>query len=297
MDFRFVHGTLDPASDPHGYAEIRRRGPTAIAIGKFDGVHLGHRALMERLLLEARRVGCQAGVVTFDRPPAQVLCGLPPVQLTTLLDRQLLCAQAGLDFMLALKSTPSLFGTGADAFATALVAALNARVIVVGANFRFGRGARGDVDSLRSVASPLGVEVIGIALEEVCGHKVSSTRIREELAAGHVDGVAQLLGRPFSLPGTVGDRTALGLSVDLEPSTATPALGVYLARIAFAGAPSRGGRVVAKVVAEAGGLKRLRLLSLHGGLEAATPSRPCTVVFERSAHRSDEALSSIAPAH
>jgi len=296
MDLTFVHGTLDPGSDPSGYAAVRRRGPSAVAIGKFDGLHRGHRALLARLLAEARRGGCQAGVVTFDVSPAEVLRLAGCARLSTLSQRRSLCAEAGVDFMLALQSTPALFATEAEEFAAALIATLDARVIVVGADFRFGRGARGDLATLRSVAAPLGVEVVGVALEELAGRKVSSTRIREELAAGRVDGAATLLGRSFSVTGIVDDRTPLSLSVDVEDGAALPATGVYLGRIALAAVHSRDGLVIAKVVETAEGHRRLRLLSLHGELEGALPGRACTVVFERSASE-PQAVRPTTPAH
>ena len=296
MDLTFVHGTLDPASDPQGYAAVWQRGPSAVAIGKFDGVHRGHRALLTRLKVEARRLGCQAGVVTFDAPPLEVLHRVQAARLTTLSDRRALCAELGLDFLLALRSTPELFATEADEFVEALIAALNARIIVVGADFRFGRAARGNVETLRSVASRFGVEVIGVGLHEQAGRRVSSTRIREVLAAGDVEGAAELLGRPYSLTSRAYSCTAVSLSVHIEDHTAMPAPGVYLARIAFS-TPSPGGAVVAKVFDATDGRRRLRLRSLQGELDAATSGRPCTVVFERSAHRTSHAVKAAVSAH
>lgn len=277
-----VHGTLDTTSDPGGYAAVRERGPSVVAIGKFDGIHRGHRALLSRVLVEARRLGCQAGVVTFDAHPSEVLRGAQHAYLTTLPEREGLCAEIGVDFMLLLRSTPALFETEAQEFAAALIKALNTRVIVVGADFRFGRAAKGDVSMLQALAHRHGVKVISVELNEQLGSKVSSTRVREELVAGRVEQAAHLLGRPFSVEGTVKDGTTRTWSVEVPARLAMPAPGVYLGRVVFPAAKRAAGPVVIKVADATGEHRRIRLLRLGNSPHRAKAGMACSIVFERS---------------
>jgi riboflavin kinase/FMN adenylyltransferase len=274
-----AHGSLDVSSDPDGYARIHRRGPTVATIGKFDGIHRGHRALLSRTTSEARRRGCQAGVVTFDRHPREALLGLPHRYLTCLEQRRALLADAGIDFMLLLRATKALFATEPEAFVRGLVAALKCRAIVVGADFRFGRMAEGDVALLSHIAGTLGVEVIAVGLRESRGGVVSSTRIRAALGAGRVELVGDLLGRPFSVRGMVRDADRRGARIDVAPDAAVPSTGAYLGRIASDPSSTPGGHEIVEVTEASGQPPCIRIpyraaTNLAGGT-------PVTVVFER----------------
>jgi riboflavin kinase/FMN adenylyltransferase len=274
-----AHGSLDVSSDPDGYARIHRHGPTVVTIGKFDGIHRGHRALLSRTMSEARRRGCQAGVVTFDRHPREALLGLPHRYLTCLEQRRALLADAGMDFMLLLRATKALFATEPEAFVRGLVAALNCRVIIVGPNFRFGRMAAGDVTLLSHIAGTLGVEVATVALRESGGGVVSSTRIRAELGAGRVELAADLLGRPFSVRGMVRDTGRRGACIDVAPDAAVPSAGVYLARIASDPSSTPGAHEVVEVKEASGQQPCIRIP--HGAATGLAGGTPVTVVFER----------------
>ena len=279
MGVTIVHSALNPDGETDECAPIRRRGASVVAIGKFDGIHCGHRALLSRLLVEARQRNCQAGVVTFDAHPGEVLRAARPGRLTTLPERAALCAEIGVDLMLVLKSTPALYATEADAFAAALIVALDVRAIVVGVDFRFGCGARGDVDTLRAVAARYGVSVIGVDLDERSGRKVSSTRIREHLNAGQIEQAVELLGRPYSVSGSATQVATRNIVVEVAERAAMPAPGTYSGRLSVC---DRAEPVVIHVGAEQGGRSVLQLLRLGRHPRRVMRGTPCTVLFEQS---------------
>jgi riboflavin kinase/FMN adenylyltransferase len=212
-------------------------GPTVVTVGMFDGVHRGHRALLDRVAAEAAERGVPAAAVTFDRHPLTVLRpGSEPPLLTTLDRKVALLGQAGMDLVLVLAFTRELSEVGAEAFATeVLFEALAARAVVVGENFRFGHKAAGDPALLASLGRPRGVEVVAVPLQTHDGEVVSSTRVRSELAAGDVAAAAASLGRPYAVEGVVvaGDRRGrplLGVptaNLEVPAGIALPADGVY----------------------------------------------------------------------
>jgi riboflavin kinase/FMN adenylyltransferase len=212
-------------------------GPTVATVGMFDGVHLGHRALLDRVTAEAAARGVPAAAVTFDRHPLAVLRpGSEPPLLTTLDGKVELLGQAGVEVVLVLAFTPELSQVGAEAFAAdVLFDGLGARAVVVGENFRFGHKAAGDPDLLADLGRPRGIEVVAVGLHAHGGQVVSSTRVRAELAAGDVAAAAVSHGRPHAVEGLVvaGNRRGgpvLGMptaNLDLPAGIAIPADGVY----------------------------------------------------------------------
>src|SRR4051794_14735834 len=176
-------------------------GATVVTIGNFDGVHLGHQHVVGR----AREVAGQRGAghvvaVTFDPHPMAVLRPehAPPT-LTGIHERVGLLAAAGVDDVLVLPFTREIAEWSPEHFVeTVLVRALHAAAVVVGANFRFGRRAAGDVSVLRELGAGHGFAVEGVALDG--GPQIwSSTYVRTCLAAGDVEGAAEALGRPVSV--------------------------------------------------------------------------------------------------
>ncbi|HEV3408468.1 MAG TPA: riboflavin biosynthesis protein RibF [Gaiellaceae bacterium] len=193
----------------------------AVAIGTFDGVHRGHRAVIEA----AKRTGLRSVVVTFHPHPRFVL-GYDVNLLATLERRIELIERAGPDEVLIVAFTPELARLGPDEFVRDVLEPLGTRVVVAGEGFRFGSGRRGDLALLRN----LGLEVRAVPL--VAG--VSSSRIRELLTQGDVTAAAELLGRPAELEGTVvaGDQRGgtLGFptaNLAVEPGLLVPAHGIY----------------------------------------------------------------------
>jgi riboflavin kinase/FMN adenylyltransferase len=213
------------------------QGPTVVTVGMFDGVHRGHRALLDRVAAEAAERGLPAAAVTFDRHPLSVLRpGSEPPLLTTLDGKVELLGQAGMDVVLVLGFTRELSEVGAEAFAAeVLFDTLAARAVVVGENFRFGHKAAGDAALLAELGRPRGVDVVAVGLHADGGQVVSSTRVRAELAEGDVAAAAGSLGRPYAVEGVVvvGDRRGrplLGVptaNLEVPDGIAIPADGVY----------------------------------------------------------------------
>ena len=208
---------------------------TTDVIGNFDGGHRGHRTVISR----ARRVADESGTplvaVTFDPHPMAVLRPEhAPSTLTDVDTRAGLLSDAGVDHVLALPFDRGVAGWSPEQFIdTVLVEALHASAVVVGANFRFGNKAAGDVALLRAVGEQRGFAAEGVELEG--GPQVwSSTYVRTCLATGDVAGAAEALGRPFTVRGSVvrGDRRGRELgyptaNVPTTTMTAAPADGVY----------------------------------------------------------------------
>jgi riboflavin kinase/FMN adenylyltransferase len=195
--------------------------PRAVAIGSFDGVHLGHRAVIEAV----RATGLEPTVITFDPHPRIALGN--KVELLTTLDRRLeLLDEAGATDVLVAAFTPELQQLTPEEFAGRFLRATGVEVVVAGADFRFGVRRSGDLALLER----LGFEVV--VVPELGG--VSSTAIRSALAEGDVKTAAAMLGRPFELDGVVvaGDQRGgtLGYptaNLRLEPDLACPQYGIY----------------------------------------------------------------------
>ena len=204
----------------------------AVAVGSFDGVHLGHRAV----LAAAAGTGLRPAVVTFDPHPRAVL-GYE-VQLLTTLDRRLeLLAESGPEDILLVEFTPELSRLTPEEFAEAVLRPFGARVVVAGEGFRFGAGRRGDLDLLRG----LGFDARPVPLVE----EISSSRIREALRDGDIPMAARLLGRPPELEGPVvaGDQRGgtLGFptaNLAVPRDLLVPGYGIYAGAARLADAPA-----------------------------------------------------------
>jgi riboflavin kinase / FMN adenylyltransferase len=207
-------------------------------IGVFDGVHRGHQRIVWRALARAAELRLPAVGVTFDPLPEVVVrpASAPPL-LTTLPRRLELLADLGLDGAYVVDFTPELSKQEPAQFATSvLVETLRAVDVVVGENFRFGRRAAGDVDTLREVGAAAGfmVDAVSLAHPDAEDRAFSSTWIRERIAAGDVEGATAALGRPHRLEGVVihGDHRGRELgyptaNLDVPSDLAVPADGVY----------------------------------------------------------------------
>ncbi len=213
-------------------------GPgTAVTIGAYDGVHLGHRALLRDLSERAAAAGLATVVVTFDRHPAYVVRPeSAPKQLTSLDQKLELLADCGIDRTLVVPFDETRAEESAEDFVkSVLVDELSARLVVVGQDFHFGHGRRGNIELLRRLGAEYGFEVLGVALTGDGAEPVSSTRIRSLLAQGDVEEAARLLGRPHEVRGPVvrGDGRGgpeLGFptaNLQLPDDIALPADAVY----------------------------------------------------------------------
>jgi len=207
----------------------------AVTIGNFDGVHRGHQALVEMAVRDAGASAGTAVVLTFEPHPSAVLSpDRAPSTLMTVEQKAEALASLGADYLVVLPFTQALSYQTPEEFARLVLRdALGARGVVVGSNFRFGRGRRGDVATLRRLGGALGYRVHGLDPVFHDGAPISSTRIREALARGAVEAAGELLGRPFFVEGTVvrgdGRGRSLGFptaNLELENET-LPGSGVY----------------------------------------------------------------------
>ncbi len=213
-----------------------------VAWGVFDGVHRGHRKVLESVLSWARAEGVSSAVVTFDRHPQEVLRGTPVPLVSPLGERLRLIGALGVDFLVVLNFTLEFSRTPADRFVRDVVArGLGARGVVLGHDSRFGRDRAGDLAMLEAVSRELGLEVRRCEPEIRGGRPVSSSLVREAVFAGRLEEAAYLLGRPPSVHGTVvrGARRGTGLgfpTANLELHHAVrPPPGVYAAEVPLDG--------------------------------------------------------------
>src|SRR5688572_18102922 len=177
----------------------------AVAIGNFDGVHVGHRALIDRARALAAARGLRAVALTFDPHPSAVLSphGAPP-RVSSLARRLELLAAGGLDATVVEPFTRELAACPAEAFVDEiLLGALGARAIVVGYDFCYGHGRTGSPATLRDHGARAGVEVEIVSPVEVGGEIASSSKIRAYLRAGDLAGAERMLGRRWDIDGTV----------------------------------------------------------------------------------------------
>lgn len=212
--------------------------PSAVTIGKFDGVHRGHQHLVGRLIERAREQGLASVVVVLYPNPATVLRpGSAVTYLTSLGERLALLRRLGPDSVFILPFTSEIAQLSARDFASLLVEELDMRLLYVGPDFALGREREGTVGVLRKLGGELGFSLETAELLAQDGEKVGSTAIRQALAAGDVEEAARLLGRPFSLSGPVvgGAHRGAGLgfptaNIAVGLDTALPAYGVYVTR-------------------------------------------------------------------
>lgn len=215
----------------------------AVTIGAYDGVHLGHRALLSELQARARAGGMASVVVTFDRHPASVVRPESAPALLCDLDQKLeLLASTGVDRTVVIHFDEERANETAEEFvANELVEGLGAKLVVVGEDFHFGHGRKGNVTLLTEMGAASGFEVDGVSLstagvdDDMPAPPVSSTRIRELVTSGHVADAALLLGRPHQVRGPVvtGDQRGgaeLGYptaNIEVAPEICLPSPGIY----------------------------------------------------------------------
>ncbi len=207
-----------------------------VTVGFFDGVHLGHRAVLGRTVEAARERGARPVAITFDRHPREVLTpGKEPRLLTTVERKAALVAETGVEVLVVIPFTAAFSQIPAEAFVRdVLVRGVHAEHAVMGANFTFGHRALGTVEVLPSMGEPYGLTAEGVGLLELDGRTVSSSSVRDALAAGDLDWPAAALGRRFTLDGEVvsghGRGAGLGFptaNLRTWPRLLLPGQGIY----------------------------------------------------------------------
>ena len=199
-----------------------------VALGNFDGFHLGHQAVVGRAVARARAEGRPALVATFDPHPVRFFKpDLPPFRLTTLDQRQRLFGAAGANGMVVFRFDGDLASLTAEQFvAERLVGLIGAAGVVTGIDFTFGKARGGNMEVLRTLGARHGLSVDAVEPVLADGAPVSSSRIRDALAAGDCETAAGLLTRPFAIEGVVEHGDKRGRTIGYP--TANVALGPYL---------------------------------------------------------------------
>lgn len=213
--------------------------PSVLVIGNFDGVHRGHRAVLESAALEARASGLMAYALTFDPHPSRVVGGdRPPPLLTTLERRAELIGALGVSRVFVRRFDAAFAAWSPEKFVRELVVgALRARRVVVGEGFRFGAKRAGDLALLRALGAELGFEARVHAVASDARGAYSSTRARDAIAAGDLDEAARVLGRPHSVTGVVVRGDARGRTIGFPTANLDaipellPPYGVYAVEV------------------------------------------------------------------
>ena len=216
-------------------ARVSSKKDTLLTIGVFDGVHLGHKYLLSKLVEQARQQNLLSGVVTFRQHPQELLS--PQIKLpflTDLTERSDLLEKEGVDLIIPLSFTPELVQLSAREFVSLLQEFLRMRGLVVGPDFALGRNREGDVETIRGLGQEMNFSVTAVPPLTLNGEAVSSTAIRRAIIAGDMEKARRLAGRPFSLHGQVvtgaGRGVELGFptaNLGLNQEQALPADGVY----------------------------------------------------------------------
>ena len=215
------------------------KSPLYLAIGMFDGVHIGHQAVIEACLNSAENSNGKSGVLTFWPHPSVVIRPDRAVpQIMPLESKLWTLDRKGLDYTIVQTFDKDFAQLGAEAFAAFLKQHIpNLSTIFVGENFRFGKGRKGDINLLRKEANEVGVHVVSMEQCKLDGSVVSSTRIREELQKGNFNDIRFLLGHPYTVIGKTRKGKQVGrsigyptLNVDWAPELQPP-YGVYAARL------------------------------------------------------------------
>ncbi len=196
----------------HGWFDTLHRAnrPNAVTIGNFDGIHLGHQAMLARLTARAASVGALPAVLTFEPHPREIFTpDSAPTRLTSLREKLEILRALGVAHVHVCRFSKPFAALSAEEFVQRiLVQGLKARYVLVGDDFRFGAKRAGDFAMLHRLGQANGFEAEALHTVEAAGQRASSTAVREALAAGDMAMAAQLLGRPYSISGRVvgGDR-------------------------------------------------------------------------------------------
>jgi riboflavin kinase/FMN adenylyltransferase len=218
----------------------------AIAIGNFDGVHAGHRALIDRARELAAAHAARTVALTFDPHPSALLAPAQAPRMLTSIKRRLeLLAEAGVDAVVVEPFTRELAAVAPEAFIDDIVvAALRARAIIVGYNFRYGQARAGTIDSLRAHGDAAGIDIAIVPPVTVDGEIAASTKVRGHLAAGNLAAAERMLGRRWDIDGVVVHGAQRGRAIgiptaNIEPDIELPiAPGIYAVTLAAERGPA-----------------------------------------------------------
>jgi riboflavin kinase/FMN adenylyltransferase len=214
------------------------RGRSTLTIGNFDGVHRGHRALIERVVARARELQTASCVLTFEPHPREFLApDAAPARLTRLREKLELIAAAGIDRVHVVRFDARFAALSAARFIDkVLVGGLGVRSLIVGRDFRFGAGRKGDFAALEDAAGRHGFALEAMPEVDLDGERVSSSAVRAALEAGDFARAERLLGRPYAISGKVVHGTRLGRELgfptaNIPLAQRPPLAGIYVVEV------------------------------------------------------------------
>lgn len=228
------------------FESITERLPAVVAVGVFDGLHLGHQSIIRNAIDDARRMGTKSAVITFEPHPEEVLSPSPPPRLSGPDLKLKLLSGMNPDIVLRIPFDRQVAAIPAEDFIELLMSLFDLRGVVVGANFHFGRGGKGTPGSLVQSGNRFGFEVDLVGLLQIDNDTVSSTLIRKLIKQGDIQGAKNRLGRPPMFTGKVvtGEQRGRRLGfetanvVSYEPG-AVPGPGVYAASAVCSSRPDQ----------------------------------------------------------
>ena len=230
-----THGTFGGRNRP----QDRAGRPNAVTIGNFDGIHLGHQAMLARLTARAASVGALPAVLTFEPHPREIFTPeSAPTRLTSLREKLEILRALGVAHVHVCRFSKPFAALSAEEFVQRiLVQGLNARYVLVGDDFRFGAKRTGDFALLKQLGQTQGFEAEALHTVEAAGQRASSTAVREALATGDMALAAQLLGRPYSISGRVVGGDQLGRKIGYPTANIQlkhnkpPVKGIFAVRV------------------------------------------------------------------
>ncbi len=229
----------------HSFQEITDCRGAVVALGTFDGVHLGHQMVMKTAMEKAAEKGVKAMVITFGAHPFSVLCPeKEPARLATVEQKEAYIAAVGMDGLVLLPMTRHLLKESPESFCQQLLQYIHPSAVVVGSNFTYGAKAAGNTDTLKQFMAAYHIPVLALTLLERPGRTtpISSTVIRRLVQMGHMETAEKLLGRPFTLTGEVVQGDHRGRTIGFPTANmlipvkmAVPADGVYITELVWDG--------------------------------------------------------------
>jgi riboflavin kinase / FMN adenylyltransferase len=227
--------THNPGSLPFD----RLAGGSVVTIGTFDGVHLGHADLLQKLLEQSKRLGVLSVVMSFEPTPQEYFSqGSPPARLTCFREKFDVLEEYGIDMFFCPRFDRKMRDIEVETFIRQLlIHGLNASTLIVGDDFRFAKDRAGGIDELRRVGAAVDMEVIQVKSVMRDGERVSSTAIRNALADGNLDTARVLLGKPYRMSGKVIEGHKLGRELGFPTANfalnrqASPVMGVFAGRV------------------------------------------------------------------
>ncbi len=226
--------------------EFQITEPTVISLGKFDGIHRGHELLMEQLA-QKKKDGLKTAIFTFDIPPKKNVEHVEAKVLTTNEEKMHIFEELGIDYLVECPFTKEIMCMEPEDFIRMLVERLSVKCIVAGEDFHFGHNRRGDYEMLRKYAGEYGYEAIILKKMKEDARDISSTFVREEIAAGNIEKANHLLGYHYFVKGVVKHGNRIGRTigiptVNLLPpeEKLLPPFGVYVTEVLIDGKRYRG---------------------------------------------------------